>query len=43
MEDQYEVDFNDPSVLTAYGMQCIAKENKLNNPNIEKEKDFKWC
>ena len=40
MEDQYEVDFNDPSILTAYGMQCIAKENKLKNPNIEKEKNY---
>lgn len=40
MEDQYEVDFSVPAVLTAYGMQCIAKENKLKNPNIEKEKNF---
>lgn len=40
MEDQYEVNFNDPSILTAYGMQCIAKENRLKNPNIEKNKNF---
>lgn len=40
MEDQYEVDFNDSSVLTAYGMQCIAKENRMKNPNIEKDKNF---
>lgn len=40
MEDQYEVDFNDPSVLSAYGMQCIAKENKLRNPNLENAPHF---
>lgn len=40
IEDQYEVDFNNPSILSAYGMQCIAKENKLLNPNMEKERHF---
>lgn len=39
MEDQYEVDFstptkpNEPSVLTAYGLQCLAKEKKLAQAN----------
>jgi hypothetical protein len=40
MEDQYEVDFSDSSVLTAYGMQCLAKENELKNPDRTKAKDF---
>lgn len=40
MEDQYEVDFNDPSVLTAYGMQCIAKENEQKNPDRSKAANF---
>lgn len=40
MEDQYEVDFSDSSVLTAYGMQCLAKENELKNPDRAKSKDF---
>lgn len=26
MNDQYDVDFNDKAVLTAYGFQCLAKE-----------------
>lgn len=30
LEKQYEVDLTDPSVLTAYGMQCLAKEKKKN-------------
>lgn len=40
MEDQYEVDFNDPSILTAYGMQCLAKENNSKNPDREKVASF---
>lgn len=40
MEDQYEVDFTDPSVLTAYGMQCLAKENQAKNPDRVKEANF---
>lgn len=40
MEDQYEVDFSDSSVLTAYGMQCLAKENEIKNPDRVKAKDF---
>lgn len=40
MEDQYEVDFDDPSVLTAYGMQCLAKENLSKTPDREKDANF---
>ncbi len=40
IEDQYEVDFSDSSVLTAYGMQCIAKENLLMNSDEKKSANF---
>ena len=40
IEDQYEVDFSDSSVLTAYGMQCIAKDNLLNNSEKKNSADF---
>lgn len=40
MEDQYEVDFNDPSILTAYGLQCLAKENNAKNPNRTQSNNF---
>ena len=40
MEDQYDVDFSDASVLTAYGMQCLAKDNLANNLNNNESSDF---
>lgn len=40
MEDQYEVDFNDSSVLTAYGLQCLAKENNAKNPKRDQSSNF---
>lgn len=29
LEDQYTLDIKDPEILTAYGMQCLAKEKNL--------------
>jgi hypothetical protein len=40
MEDQYEVDFSKAPVLTAYGMQCLAKENHAKNPEREKSSNY---
>ncbi len=38
LDEQYEVDLRDPSVLTAYGLQCLAKE-KIKASRFDKSKD----